>query len=395
MTREKMVLFGAGKIGRSFIGQVFSRSGYEVIFVDINRQLIDRLNESRQYKIIIKGPEADEIIWISNVRGIHLHDSEQVIAALADASIAGISVGQQGLPAALPLIAQSLLLRKQKHGEWPLDLIIAENMRNADQYFAAELANLLPPGYPVSQFVGLVETSIGKMVPIMTEKDVKEDPLQVFAEPYNTLIVARNGFKNPVPDSSFLAPKQNIKAWVDRKLFIHNLGHATAAYLGYSNYPEDRYMHQLLDHPDILEETRRTMQQSADILLGLYPDEFTRQQLEEHIDDLLGRFRNKALGDTTFRVGCDLFRKLGPEDRLVAPIRAAQKLNKSYNLILNALVAGISFRAKDENGNYYPADQKFFAESENGVNYILKTVCKLDIRMDCCLPLADGKVKPG
>ena len=30
---EKIVIFGAGKIGRSFIGQLFSRSGYEVILI--------------------------------------------------------------------------------------------------------------------------------------------------------------------------------------------------------------------------------------------------------------------------------------------------------------------------------------------------------------------------
>ena len=38
--KNKLVLFGAGKIGRSFIGQVFSRSGYEVVFIDINQEII-------------------------------------------------------------------------------------------------------------------------------------------------------------------------------------------------------------------------------------------------------------------------------------------------------------------------------------------------------------------
>ena len=60
--KNKLVLFGAGKIGRSFIGQVFSRSGYEVVFIDINQQLIDHLNKSGQYKVIIKSPKGDETI---------------------------------------------------------------------------------------------------------------------------------------------------------------------------------------------------------------------------------------------------------------------------------------------------------------------------------------------
>lgn len=382
MIQKKLLLFGAGKIGRSFIGQVFSRSGYEVVFVDINRQLIDQLNQCRQYKVVIKGKQGDEIIQVTNVRGIHLSDIEQVADELADASIAALSVGQQGLPAALPIIARALILRKKKHDQRPLDIIIAENMRNADQYIQAELRKLLPDDYPIDQLVGLVETSIGKMVPIMSQKDVKEDGLQVFAESYNSLIVAKNGFKNPVPDVSYLAPKENIKAWVDRKIFIHNLGHAAAAYLGFRKNPRWVLIADVLNDAEIYFATRQSMLQSANILMSLYPGEFSQTQLEAHIDDLLERFKNKSLGDTVFRVGCDLYRKLSPEDRLARPIHAAVKLKMPFDLILNVLMAAISFRAKDEMGHFYRDDEKFFVEAERGSRFILKKVCNLDWAVD-------------
>jgi len=229
----------------------------------------------------------------------------------------------------------------------------------------------------VERFVGLVETSIGKMVPLMTRKDREEDPLQVFAEPYNSLIVDRNGFKNPLPDVSYLAPKDNMKAWVDRKLFIHNLGHATVAYTGYLAHPEAVYIHELLADHKIYHTARMTMLQSADILQALYPGEFSSNQLEAHIDDLLRRFMNRSLGDTVFRVGCDLYRKLGPEDRLAAPVHAAIRLGKPHHLILEAIKAGIAFRATDENGNHLPADQLFFEEAQKGTAYMLKKVSAL------------------
>jgi mannitol-1-phosphate 5-dehydrogenase len=258
-----------------------------------------------------------------------------------------------------------------------LDIIIAENVRNADIFIREELRKLLPEDETSDQWVGLIETSIGKMVPIMTQKDIEDDPLQVFAEPYNSLSVAKNGFKNPLPEVSFLEPKENIKAWVDRKLFIHNLGHATAAYLGFKAYPQAVYIWEVLEKPEIYRATRQTMLQAADILQTLYPDEFTPSQLEEHIDDLLHRFMNKSLGDTLFRVGCDLYRKLGPEDRLVAPVQAAIRTGKPYHLIMEAIIAGISFRAKDENGNYLPSDMAFFDDAVKGTQYILEKICKL------------------
>jgi mannitol-1-phosphate 5-dehydrogenase len=377
----KIVIFGAGKIGRSFIGQLFSRSGYEVVFVDINRKMIDDINRHRQYKVVIKSDTGDEVMWIKNVRGICLADTDKVISELACSSIAALSVGQQGIPDSLPIIAKALILRREQLGDCPLDFIIAENMRNADQYLSGELARYLPSDYPLEKLVGLVETSIGKMVPIMSIKDFEEDPLQVFAEPYDTLIVAKCGFKNPVPEVINLAPKENIKAWVDRKLFIHNLGHVSAAYLGFQKHPESIYIYQVLEDPAIFENTRSTMLQSADILMTLYPDEFTSSQLIDHIDDLLFRFSNKALGDTIFRVGCDLYRKLSPEDRLAAPIKAAIILNKPFDLIYNVLLAAIDFRATDEKGECFPSDTRFFSESLFGINQILTNICRLDLEV--------------
>lgn len=376
---SKIVIFGAGRIGRSFIGQLFSRSGFEVVFVDIVKELTDALTRQKQYKVIFKDNTGDEILHIKNIRGVHLYDSDKVTREVATAGIVALCVGQQGLPETVPAIARALVLRRKLFGDQPLDIIIAENMRNSDQYLSGELRKYLPLDYPFDQLAGLVETSIGKMVPIMSQKDIDKDSLQVFAEPYNTLIVAKSGFRNPVPKVLNLEPKENIKAWVDRKLFIHNLGHATTAYLGFRKQPNAVYIYELLDDPEILEDARRTMMQSADILMALYPGEFTYSQITAHIDDLLRRFRNKALGDTVFRVGCDLLRKLGPEDRLVAPIKAAISLNKSYDLILNSLMAAISFRGRDEKGKFFSADEAFFSESLKGINHVLMNICGLKI----------------
>lgn len=381
MKNKKIIVFGAGKIGRSFIGQIFNRSGYEVVFVDISKELIDLINRESEYRIIVKDGDKEETLLIPGVRGVCLDDEMKVIAELKDAEIASLSVGQQGLKSAIPILAKALIVRRANYGDVPLDIIIAENMRNADTFIRNELRKYLPIDYPIDQLVGLVETSIGKMVPIMTQKDIDADPLQVFSEPYNSLIVAKNGFKNPIPDSPFLAPKENIKAWVDRKLFIHNMGHATVAYLGFQAYPDSVYISEVLEDNQLYQEVRKTMLQSADILQTLYPEEFTHQQLENHIDDLLHRFSNKSLGDTIFRVGCGLYRKLGPEDRMVAPIQAAIKKGKPCHLILNAIKAGISFKAKDENGNYFPSDTQFFDEAKKGYQHILENVCKLPIEI--------------
>lgn len=370
-------MIGAGKIGRSFIGQLFSRGGYEVVFIDMFKPVIDALNERGNYKVIIKS-ETDQVLIIEPVRGVLVSDTDKVTHEIATADILAVSIGQNGLPSVMPFIAAGLLKRFEINPQSALDIIIAENLRNAAEYFNQSLQPFLPGNYPFASLVGLVETSIGKMVPIMLKKDMDEDILQVFAEPYNTLIVDKKAFRNPIPEIEGLAPKENMKAWVDRKLFIHNLGHAATAYFGYVHNPSFVYLHEALAVKEIKDEVREVMLQSADILMLAYPGEFTKEGLEQHIDDLIHRFENKALGDTIFRVGCDLMRKLSPGDRIVGAIKLAQEVNCNFDKILEVLFYAFHFRATDEQGQLFPGDIQFIDLYKQGVEVVLRNLCELN-----------------
>jgi len=355
---RKIVIFGAGKIGRSFIGQLFGCNGYKVIFIDIDPVIVSLLNKRGNYRVVIKGDKEEEII-VPEVGAVSALDSEKVAGEVSSAGIMAVSVGKNALEKVIPVIAKGLIKRSVESPDTPLDIILAENMRSAAEFVREQLKKNLPSSFPVESMVGLIETSIGKMVPIMPLAELEKDPLVVFAEPYNTLILDGKGFKSPIPAIKGLAPKNNIKAWVDRKAFIHNLGHATAAYYGYSRHPDASYMYELLDDTEVLNFTRRVMLQSAEILKSAYPGEFTDADLEDHIDDLIHRFRNKALQDTVFRVGQDLPRKLSSDDRFMGAIHLAMQYMKPYDLILKAMSYGLSFRAKDETGNFFPSDTNF------------------------------------
>jgi mannitol-1-phosphate 5-dehydrogenase len=375
---KKLVLFGAGKIGRSFVGQLFSRSGYEVVFVDILKPVIEALNKRGTYNVIIKG-DKEETIKVTNVRGVLASDKEKVAEEISTADVVATSVGNNALPHIIPLIAQGLIKRYSKDKNLPLDIIIAENMRDAAEYFEKEIVKTVGNDYPFKKLVGLVETSIGKMVPIMSKKDMDEDILQIFAESYNNLILDKKAFKNPIPNVKCLSPKDNMKAWVDRKLFIHNLGHATISYLGYLYDKKFVYLYDALAVRELYSQTKETMMQASEILMKEYPGEFTKKDLEDHIDDLLKRFMNKALGDTIYRVGRDLLRKLGPEDRLVEAIKKGLKHNMNVDKILYALVCGFYFRATDKSGAMFDRDIEFVSKYfNNSIEYILGNVCGFD-----------------
>lgn len=376
-----LLIFGAGSIGRSFIGQLFSRAGYHIVFVDVNTDLVRELNRRRGYVVEIKGPQP-ETIHVENVSAIDGREREQVAEAIAKSDLLATAVGQGALPQLYPVIAAGLI-RRRAAGRPPLDLLLCENLRNAAAVVGEGLRGHLPADFPLTDYVGLVETSIGKMVPIMPEEERKRDPLLVYAEAYNTLPVDAKAFRNPVPQVPGLDPKQNMAAHVDRKSFIHNLGHAASAYLGYLHNPEAAYIWQVLAEGPLRRVVKQAMWESARLLMLRYPGEFTEQDQEEHIEDLLTRFANQALGDTVYRVGRDLPRKLSRGDRLVGAllmgIEEGNGPSTESAATTLALAAGFLFRATDEHGELFPADAQFARDlAERGVDWALTQVCGLE-----------------
>lgn len=376
---KKLLLFGAGKIGRSFIGQLFARSGYTLQFVDIDSRVVELLNRDRAYKVITRDnryPEKEGEYWVTQVSALHLSEEDNIVNAIVEVDLVAISVGKRGLLGLAELIARGVCRRYKERKEQPLDLILAENIRNAAALFRGEMEKYAG-GIPLGDYVGFVETSIGKMVPIMTDEQLSRDPLSVIAEPYNTLIIDALAFKSGIPDVEGLAPKMNMKAWVDRKIFIHNLGHAVLSYQANYLNPGLVYVWEALEIVEIRDLTRKTMCQSMEILRMLYPDEFQADELVDHIDNLLDRFSNKALGDTIYRIGCDLPRKLNRDDRLMIPILAGFRHAKEYALILDAWVKGCFFNATDSHGLTTPEDKDFLMKYAGNPLLVLSDHCKL------------------
>ena len=101
---RKIVIFGAGKIGRSFIGQLFGCSGYEVVFIDVDPVMITMLNKQGNYRVVIKGEKEEEII-VPNVKAISAFDRRKVVEAVSTAGILAVSVGKNALKKVIPGIA--------------------------------------------------------------------------------------------------------------------------------------------------------------------------------------------------------------------------------------------------------------------------------------------------
>jgi mannitol-1-phosphate 5-dehydrogenase len=373
---KKLVQFGAGSIGRSFIGQLFGRAGYEVVFVDIDAGLVESLNARREYHVEIRD-EIPDRLTIRNVRAVVARDIRAVVDEIASADILGTAVGKNALAELVPLLVLGLR-RRLKAGRPPIDIIICENILAGAAFLRNRLEAALPKDFPREAMPGLVETSIGKMVPIMPEEARRNDPLLVYAEAYNSLIVDRRGFKSQVPDVHGLEPKDNMRAYVERKSFIHNLGHAMTAYLSSAEDRGHTYTWEAMADEDIRHRVRRAMVESGQALARAYPKEFNKSGLEAHIDDLLKRFGNIYLGDTIHRVGRDVRRKLARDDRLIGAMRFQLSRGVTPHQTAEGAAAACFFHEPDADGHLYADDEIFIRTVlPRGIDTILETVCSL------------------
>jgi mannitol-1-phosphate 5-dehydrogenase len=208
------------------------------------------------------------------------------------------------------------------------------------------------------------------MVPIVPDEIRERDPLYVAVEAYATLPVDGSAFVGDVPPIRGLLPVHNIGAHEERKLFCHNCGHALCAYLGYQQGAEliaDAVAHPVV-RPVVTEglaETRRAL---------IAKHQFDPAEYQAHVDDLLRRFANRALGDTVARVGRDPIRKLGRQDRLVGAAQLCLAHGVEPTAILEGIRAALAYDHPDDP----QAVRLQRMLREDGPDAVLRLVCGLD-----------------
>ena len=335
---KKAVMYGGGNIGRGFIGALLSRSGYEVTFVDVAEPVVQALQEKHTYPVRYVSNEGVFDDWIENVTAVNGNDTEATACAIARCDIMATAVGVRILKFIVPNIVAGLRQRWAE-GRGPLNIIICENLMDANKILAEMLKAQLTEAEQAlfDETVGLVEASIGRMVPVQTEEMKDGNPLRVCVERYGFLPVDKAAFKGEIPEIPNLVPYEPFDFYLKRKLYIHNMGHATCAYLG--DLLGLGYIYEAIDNPEIYIIAKNAMLESAQALSSQYGAELS--PLLDHINDLLGRFTNAALGDTCQRVGGDPARKLSPEDRLIGAGKLALSLGITPSYIAAGAAAGL------------------------------------------------------
>jgi len=330
----KAVHFGAGNIGRGFVGLLLHEGGYELVFSDVAAPLVDAINGVSEYTVHEVGEGGRDTV-VTGFRAINsATHPDEVIDQIAGANVVTTAVGPTILKFVAPHIVAGLALRDPSSP--PLQIMACENAINATDLLRDEIVALSGDAWDaLAGRAVFANTAVDRIVPAQPDGG----GVDVTVEPFYEWAIERPPFGDEppvIPGAHFV---DDLAPYIERKLFTVNTGHAATAYFGAVAGVET--ISGALSDDSIASRVAAALEETSALLVakhGLDPAD-----MASYRDTILRRFRNPALPDTVWRVGRQPLRKLSRHERFVGPAAEAAERDLSVDALVAAMAAALAF----------------------------------------------------
>ncbi|KZZ87538.1 mannitol-1-phosphate dehydrogenase [Ascosphaera apis ARSEF 7405] len=337
---KKAIHFGAGNIGRGFVGEFLHESGYEVVFVDVMDQVIEALQKTPSYTVTEISEDGERKLKIENYRAInsktHMDD---VIREISTAAVVTCAVGPNILPRIAPAIAAGIDQRKPEDYSRPLSVIACENAIGATDTLHKYILEKTPESRKQSlpERARFANSAIDRIVPAQAPNS----GLNVKIEKYYEWVVEQKPFGEfGHPDIPAIHWVDDLEPYIERKLFTVNTGHATAAYFGYVR--GKKWVHESLADPEIRQRVHAALKETASLITAKH--NISAEEQQKYVDAIIARISNPALEDHVVRVGRAPLRKVSRKERFINPAAQLAEMGKPFDALLNAFEQALHFQ---------------------------------------------------
>ncbi|WP_269939497.1 mannitol-1-phosphate 5-dehydrogenase [Arthrobacter sp. HY1533] len=330
----KAVHFGAGNIGRGFVGLLLHEAGYEIVFADVAEALINDLAAAESYDVHEVGENAT-VRTVTNFRALNSATAtDAVVAEIATADMVTTAVGPNILKFVAPLIARAIADRDA--GLAPLQVMACENAINAtDILEAAVRGDDAVDAAKVDAAAVFANTAVDRIVP----NQAAGQGLDVTVETFFEWVIDRTPFKGGEPAIGGATFVDDLGPYIERKLFTVNTGHAATAYFGYAAGIEK--ISDAMADPAVKAKVRAVLEETKALLVNKH--EFAEAEQEAYVQKILVRFSNEFLPDTVTRVGRAPMRKLSRHERFIGPAAELAENGTVPLALLDAIGAALRF----------------------------------------------------
>lgn len=342
---KEALVFGAGKIGQGFIGDLLHDDGYKIYFADVNEETVADINRKNCYSLFLTNHNYREKI-IDNVSAFSLRtDREKIIALITKVDILTTSVMKTNLIKVAPIIAEGLKERLEKKQKRIIVMacenaifgtdILKKHILETKLISSEELQRVgMFPNTGVDRFVfgGIYNGKSGVAVSDAHELAIERQKLD---DPLST----------PITGAEYV---DNLEAVLKRKIYLVNCWLAISSYIGaYKGYT---MVNQTLLDKDIQKVAINAVRESANALCAKF--DFSDKDMDDYIDKMIiaryDDYNQEGIVDTISRVGRQPIRKLLPDDRIIGPANLAAEFNLPYDYLMMGAAYGYKYENKED-----------------------------------------------
>lgn len=291
---KKAIHFGAGNIGRGFIGPVLQDNNYEVIFVDIDERLIDKLNTSKEYKVFKLGNTKDNSINVQNVSAVSLNNFSAISDILNEVTLISSSVGPKFVQDVFDVINKVQFKNE-------VTFIAFENMYRASSTVQKNSEASNP-------YLTVIDAVVDKIIPPQ-----KKDSLDVIVENYGSIILDESKTK-PLEISDIVKYGHYEEEFI-KKLWLLNGLHLQLAYFGISK--GYKYIHEIYKSD---EGKEFAIKASSELMnaFSLFAKKY--DDIEEFSLNINDRFSSDTINDELLRIARNPKIKFSENERFAKPL---------------------------------------------------------------------------
>lgn len=368
---KEALVFGAGKIGQGFIGDLLNDDGYKIVFADINEKVVNDLNKNKSYSLFLTNHNYDEKV-IEGVSALSLiSDKEKIIELITRVDIITTSVMKTNLKKVAPILAEGLKKRVSldsrkvivmacENAIFGTDILVDEMLKT--NIITREQLNLVGmyPNTGVDRFVfgGIYHGKEGTAVSDVHELAIERQKLD-------------NDVDIPISGAEYV---DNLEAVLKRKIYLVNCWLAISSYIGFDK--GYTMVSEALRDEKIQEIALAAVHESANGLCAKFG--FTKEEMDKYIEKMIiGRFADynqPGIVDPIARVGRQPIRKLLPDDRIIGPALIAD----AYDLPYDNLIKGAAYGYKYSNLEDEEAVELQRLITEIGIDETIVRISKLD-----------------
>jgi mannitol-1-phosphate 5-dehydrogenase len=391
---EKIVIWGAGKIGRGFIADLYSNAGFKITFVDADAKLVEKLKNKKSYSLChMYSDGTSKCSKIGDYDVLHISEAEKLSRLMTDVAVLSVSVFPKHFEDVARDLAQFIQKRKQDGVQSPLNMLLCSNIFEPGVKMDKAIRSFLDEesiSY-YEQFIGIAECIVIRMVVPPSERQLAEDELVVVTNGYPELIVDKAAWKGVLPDVPGIRMTDDIVAFEARKLFTYNMLHALYSYVGQRKGLQ--YVYDCTKDPEVQYIAQHALDEVLDAVKMQYNAD--QEDVAAWRRGVLANMANPSLHDELPRVGADPVRKLAREDRLTGAALLCMNNGMMPYYLVKAIAAGILYANEQDEKSLEIARYL----KKEGIRKTVIHYCGLDrepelVQMVCeeCERIMDGKL---